>query len=251
MSSTMEGIKSSYNGKSRSLVLIRKNVCLSAEGAQRLEEKTRQQAASELWRTARSKRVTASLFGRVYKMRDATSREPVVAQIMASRHVTTAAMQWGKDNEGQALRVYSARTGRAVKSCGLIIDPQCCWLGASPDGLVEDKLERYQEGIVEVKCPYLERNGCVADVAQRPSGSFLKKGKDGSLSLNRRHDYFFQVQGQLALSHRQWCDFIVYTSSDFFTERIYFDQGLWNDMFPRLTKFFLIISCLNFNFFQL
>ena len=72
-------------------LLLLKNVCLSAAGAQRLEERTREQNKSALRMSARSKRLTASLFGRVCKMRDTTNRQPLVDQIISSRNVSTMA----------------------------------------------------------------------------------------------------------------------------------------------------------------
>jgi hypothetical protein len=35
-----------------------------------------------------------------------------------------------------------------VKSCGLSINPDMCWLGCSPDGIVVEKCK-----ILEIKCP--------------------------------------------------------------------------------------------------
>ena len=68
------------------------------------------------------------------------------------------ALAWGKENEEDALARYSAKSNVTVRKCGFIVDPRCCWLGASPDGIVCDSQEN-EDGLVEIKCPYSQRNG--------------------------------------------------------------------------------------------
>jgi len=60
----------------------------------------------------------------------------------------------------------------------------------------------------------------------------------GNLSLKRNHDYFFQVQGQLAITHAQWCDFCVYTPHGFSFERITFDESFWKSVVCKLDDFY-------------
>ncbi|KAH9374794.1 hypothetical protein HPB48_021090 [Haemaphysalis longicornis] len=72
----------------------------------------------------------------------------------------------GITNEGKALRRYEAvlkQRGRSVhlQSAGLFVDPQCPWLGASPDAVVFDPLEDPPWGCVEIKCPYTLKNADV------------------------------------------------------------------------------------------
>ena len=58
------------------------------------------------------------------------------------------------------------------------------------------------------------------------------------LKLKRTHNYFCQVQGQMALTEREWCDFIVYTDKGISVERIKFDTNFWsNDLLPKLSFF--------------
>ena len=219
-------------------LLLLKNVCLSAAGAQRLEERTQEQNKSALWMSARSKRLTASLFGRVCKMRDTTNRQPLVDQIISSRNVSTMATRWGNDHQATAIGVYCAKTENTVTHSGLVVDPKYCWLGASPDGLVFDQEEDPMEGLLEVKCPFTERDRHFSDVTLRKQDRFLVHGKEGQPLLNKRHDYYYQVHGQLALTRRKWCDFGVFTNDSLFIERIWFDSKLWEEMIPRLNTFF-------------
>jgi hypothetical protein len=62
--------------------------------------------------------------------------------------------EWGEENEGQALQLYSQRTGNIVKPIGFVTFED--YAGGSPDGQVEVDVWKGWEGlgINEVKCPY-------------------------------------------------------------------------------------------------
>lgn len=53
-----------------------------------------------------------------------------------------------------------------------------------------------------------------------------------------RYTVLFQIQGQLGITGKQFCDFVVYTENDFFVERIFPDKKLWEEeMVPKLNWF--------------
>ena len=68
-------------------------------------------------------------------------------------------IQWGIANEDNARHAYIAHmqaeghTNLQVEPCGFIIHPTMGWLGASPDGVVNDSSNNPSLGIVEFKCP--------------------------------------------------------------------------------------------------
>ena len=58
-------------------------------------------------------------------------------------------------------------------------------------------------------------------------------------TLKRNHNYYYQLQGLMATCNVEWADFIVYTMEEVFSERIYFENELWNkNMLPKLTSFY-------------
>jgi hypothetical protein len=64
------------------------------------------------------------------------------------------------------------------------------------------------------------------------------KGAD-ELTLKEKHDFYWQVQGQLNVCKRPWCDFVLRTDVDIFVQRIYRDEHLWaNVMYPKLSAFY-------------
>jgi putative phage-type endonuclease len=96
------------------------------------------------------------------------------------------AMEWGTATEPYARIAYSELTGRTVVETGFTDHPTIPMTGASPDGLVDD------DGLVEIKCPN----------SATQIKTLLGDPIDG--------DYVKQMQWQLAVTGRKWCDFVSY-----------------------------------------
>ena len=55
------------------------------------------------------------------------------------------------------------------------------------------------------------------------------------LKLKKAHKYFAQIQGQMAIGERPWCDLVVYTFKGISVERINFDNDFWMlKLLPKL-----------------
>ena len=114
---------------------------------------------------------------------------------------------------------------------------QDCWLAASPDGLVLDPSNDDELGLVEIKCPFRAKDATLINLCTGKCNGFFLKHSDGQLSLKRNHDYYYQVQGQMHILKRNWCDFVVWIprNDDYVQERIYYDNDFWKDkMIPKL-----------------
>ena len=81
------------------------------------------------------------------------------------------------------------------------------FLGASPD--VYDPSCDQPCGFVEVKCPYSHRNHTPAETCA--DSKFFCIFESGQVKLRKNSNHFCQVQGQMAIGERPWCDFVVYT----------------------------------------
>jgi putative phage-type endonuclease len=97
----------------------------------------------------------------------------------------SSAMQWGTDNEPLARLQYELETGNEVEETSLWID-NLLPIGASPDGLIG------KDGTLEIKCPNTATHLQTLMSEQVP------------------YQYVAQVQGQLMLTERNWCDFVSY-----------------------------------------
>ena len=117
-------------------------------------------------------------------------------------------------------------------------------LGATPDGIVE--CECCGLGIIEIKCPYKYRQYKLSDIED---SSFCLQPNDGKLKLSCNHAYYLQIQGQLALCQRSYCDSIVWTECDLFVERVNLDaktMKTFEVMKPSLDNFFKLPFSQNF-----
>ena len=119
-------------------------------------------------------------------------------------------------------------------------------MGASPDGLVTDPSERQPHGLVEIKCPARAEKLSLFDLCTKKEykSTFCLQHIDDKYELKKRNSYYYQIQGQLHITRRNWCDFVVWTPSltidDLFVERIYYDDSLWsNTIYPRLHRFYM------------
>ena len=107
---------------------------------------------------------------------------------------------------------------------GLVVNPIYLHLGTSPGGRVDCAC--CGSGVIEIKCPYKYRHVKIKEI--NDSIVYLLKTSDG-LKLNPNHEYFFQVQMQMATCDVKYCDFVVWTMQSIVTIRI--------NAYPQLSQF--------------
>jgi putative phage-type endonuclease len=180
------------------------------------------------WYAARIGKATASRF------KDATaylrSGDPAQAQrdycteLVVERltqqpiqRYVTSAMQWGTEQEPAARAAYERATGISVEETGFVAHDTLL-AGCSPDGLVD------WDGLIEIKCPY-------------NSAVHIETLLNGMPA-----EHTAQVQGQLWITGRQWCDFVSYDPRmpeplQLHVQRIQRDPGFIADLEARITIF--------------
>jgi len=63
---------------------------------------------------------------------------------------------------------------------------------------------------------------------------------DGHIALKKQHNYYYQVQGQLAITKRPCCDFCIWIPHGISVERITRDNTFWETkIVPKLKQFYL------------
>ena len=153
---------------------------------------------TEGWYAARLGVPTASSFGRLITPtgKRAASADAYIDELIAEKLTgeakffpTTAAMQHGIDTEPKAREYYEFMYEKKVEEIGLCLHDEL-EAGASPDGLVGD------DGLLEVKCPQAH--------------TMVKYWRDYNQKQRMAQEYVPQVQGQLWITGRQWCDFLCY-----------------------------------------
>ena len=105
---------------------------------------------------------------------------------------------------------HHGNSGLMVSPCRIFIYTKFfSW--SSPDGCVYDPNELEQPyGYLEVQCLYSVRD-CTPEEARLALHFYCNLDSTRKLKLKETHQYLPQVQGQMAIGKRMWCDFMVHT----------------------------------------
>lgn len=121
------------------------------------------------------------------------SRANVMATLITERLTgkpaetyTNSAMQWGTQTEPDARAAYEFMRDVDVQLVGIVKHPTIIGTHASPDGLVGDT------GLIEIKCP--------------SSATHLET----LLSESIPGKYITQMQWQMCVTGRLWCDYVSF-----------------------------------------
>lgn len=210
-----------------------KNLQLSEEECKKIEADTKEQRDSALWMHERRKRLTASFFGQICNKLPYTSCGNTIKDILY-RHFDNSSMKYGRMHEKDAIESIKQSLNIQVNPSGLFINPNVPYLGATPDGLIDD------DGIVEIKCPSSCSNLTPEDAIKSKKIIFLKFDiKTNTIDINKRHKYFFQIQGQLQITNRSYCIFVLWTPLGTYTKKVQRDDNFWEkEMENKLKTFF-------------
>ena len=123
---------------------------------------------------------------------------------------------------------------------GFFISSSHPFLGATPDGAVFDPSSPEEPyGFLEVKCPYSQREKTPNEACNSPGFCCTYDPTLNQVSLRKNHSYYCQVQGQMGIGVRPWCDFIIFTNRGISVERIKFNGNFWyNELLPKLADFY-------------
>jgi len=91
------------------------------------------------------------------------------------------------------------------------------------------------QGILEIKCPYKYHECAPADI---DDPSFCLVNTADGLKLSSNHQYYTQVQLQLALCEVSYCHFVVWTPKGLVINRIQPDHSYFTEIKPKLDYFF-------------
>jgi len=122
-----------------------------------------------------------------------------------------------------------------VIQCGLILNPEFPFIGATPDGLVFCKC---CEGcVLEIKCTFSCRPKTFSEAVLDNSSFFL--ADDGSsLALKEDHMYYYQVQLQMKLCHMRYCDFVAWREDgELFHKTVELDSDFINSAICDIEPF--------------
>ncbi|XP_041354555.1 uncharacterized protein LOC121372325 [Gigantopelta aegis] len=180
--------------KTASVKLTDEYLCLNKDfalvDAEKLESQTQGQASCQLWKTSRAKRITASNFGKILQLKSVPSSK-FLENIFNSKEISAAHLEYGRRNEPKAKAKYlELYHTRHIHECGLVVNKEFLFLGASPDGKVCDNNDC---GLIEVKCPYTARDHTINQAVDELK-KFILKREGNSIVFPQNHQYYDQVQ---------------------------------------------------------
>ena len=177
------------------------------------------QQNNEQWYNLRAGRFTASSIKNLLMKESTKGYQDEIKRVAVERTTGIPVeggfqsffMARGKTLEEYARRYYEAETFQVVSEGGF-------WtygldMGASPDGLVGDK------GLIEIKC-----------VKYNTMVDYLLGGKVPT-------DYYKQIQHQLLVTDREWCDFVgYYPGLRLMIKRVYPDHEMQGDILEAVKE---------------
>lgn len=154
---------------------------------------------SEEWFQARLGKITGTGFSAVLAGGSGKTRDSYMLKLIAERlsgeheeGYTNEAMERGIELEDEARTHYEETNVCVVPQIGFFLhDDFANWIGVSPDGLVG------KDGLLEIKCPKATTHI-----------KYLLTNTDKPRWIDPA--YTAQIQGQLWVTDRKWCDWVSY-----------------------------------------
>ena len=104
------------------------------------------------------------------------------------------------------------------------------FISVSPD--LEVICSCHGPGLVEIKCP-----ASFIGIVPSVENYHHLELSDGQIKLKRKSEYYFQIQGQMAVTERMYCDFFIFLFAGNATVQLDFDENFWLDMFHHFNWF--------------
>jgi putative phage-type endonuclease len=180
------------------------------------------------WFEARLGKATASRFKDVMATlkngNPAQAQQDYLTELVVERltqqpvqKFATAAMNWGTEQESAARLAYERHADIEVQETGFVAH-DTLMAGCSPDGLV------YWDGLLEIKCPF-------------NTGVHIE-----TLLSGMPEHHTAQIQGQMWITGRDWCDFVSYdprmpVELQLHVQRIERDEAFIADLERRVSSF--------------
>lgn len=163
---------------------------------------------SNTWFNERKHRITASkcysLF--TYSFNKSADWDNKINSYLNPKELKHPNLEFGRQNEKNALLAYTTETNKEVTHFGLFVHPSASWMGCSPDGIViNDGL------LIEIKCPVKGKDLHFKEFIEQIN--YLKL-IDDTYFLKKKHIYYGQIQLSLCITNLRKCDLVLYCKKD-------------------------------------
>ena len=185
------------------------------------------------WYDIRKGKITASNFGTAVGHSSFKSPKELSDELKQNKKFSNEAIEHGIKMEPIARNFYSELYKVEVKEIGFAVPVWYPKIGCSPDGIIYVDSKETNK-IIEIKCPkqmydqlsvrnYLISEGVKFDLFNHSH-------------INTTH--YDQIQGNLAILNKEYCDYIVFVNKDdYYIETIPFNKIYWELLFEKIKIF--------------
>ena len=218
-----------------------------------LSESTKLQSKCKLWTIHRAGRVTASNFKAAVSTNAGNPSISLIKKLCYPEacRFSNAATLWGCQHESDAIGEFIEtfaidHIDTRLEQCGLVVNTEYPFLGASPDGIVYCAC--HGRSLLEVKCPY---RCCLKPISEveKDRNFFMKRSLHNNFELDKNHSYYYQVQCQLNICEIDACFFVVWAPDEIQIQKITRDVSFFEQCLPSVDAFLVkailpeIIGC--------
>ena len=177
---------------------IFESLVVTDDMAASVEKETRSQSKSTLWYKHRAGTITSSRMKAVCHTNSTNPAQSLVKSICFTMELNFSSKEtdWGQKHEKTARDQYfrqqkSQHEHLEITDSGLVINPRWPFIAASPDGVIN--CDCHGKGVLEIKCPFTHRHETITEAVINDS-NFCLEELGGSLQLDHKHTYYYQVQ---------------------------------------------------------
>ena len=215
------------------------NLAYSDEEREHIEEVTRGQYQNQNWLDVRRGILSSSRFKEICNTKDDVIKS---FRLLDTPSVSVKAkpVQYGVKNEGKARRLFikqhrfKGHERAKVSVPGFILSSDIPYIGCSPDGIV--KCPKCETFLIEIKCLWKFRELCPKEAAVK--SGICDVSECGDLKVKCNHAYYYQIQGQMAITNINKCHLVFFTSKGIHSIVVPFDNDMWDRTESKLHNFY-------------
>ena len=206
---------------------------------------TRGQHKNESWRQHRRGRITASnahsVKTRVESITKGGTRSTDVTPLLEklcsrAKEFTKPQLKYGRHLEGEARvkflsELRKTHKGVTIVETGLIVHSQYIFIAGSPDGII--KCQCCPTRVLEIKCPWK----CCGKDPKEYKADFFRRAS-GQNTLKQNHEFYTQIQFQMAVTGTESGFFVVYSRKGIFYEEVKFNPNYFKYVVKLCEYFF-------------
>lgn len=219
---------------------FREFIAITQNQALMIFDKTINQGNTDFWINQRRGRLTGSNFYRICHLKESTNKANILKDLMGycplPPEKSPIQFEWGHEKEDAAINLYKKKMDKkhkhlSISQCGLVINPSWPHIGASPDGFRYCKC--CGKTVIEVKSLYAKRSLLPHVAAQE----YVYK-ENGEFHLKKETRWYYQIQGELAVTKLNDADLVVYTNKGIMVIKVKFDPDFWYTILTKLHHFY-------------